>query len=361
MLSLDHLDDLMAIEPSPRYLIAVSNIRERTHESDAVLSIKTTANLIRAISKSTDVLFTLKRGRNGVSFINATHIGKRLIDTIGRDLPRVEEYLAGNGFNTYYRLLQSATQPVPDIHERARYYTALIGDEAALFYKQITDVVEQLRAESKTDRFLSDLDARRRQCQANHQSAKDYINFIFDHRASKNLAVRIDLVTGGETAESRGITNSVSLDQAKVEFNRFIRFARKRFPVTGWMASLEYGVKTGYHYHVLIFLNGHMCVNDINNCRILGEHWSQLITEGRGRYYNCNANSYIQRGIGMISHYDSDKRRILVDHVVSYLTKTDFWIKFAGTGRTFNKGPVPEEERNRMIPKGGRPRKTVNP
>ena len=114
---------------------------------------------------------------------------------------------------------------------------------------------------------------------------------------------------------------------------------------TGFIATLEYGLLRGYHFHALIFLNGHLVQDEVRIAWRLGEHWANVICEGQGRYWNCNAQEYAERGIGVINYYDGDKRVALVEKVASYLTKTDFWVQFQPGGKTLFKGLMPEPDR----------------
>lgn len=124
------------------------------------------------------------------------------------------------------------------------------------------------------------------------------------------------------------------------------------------MGTFEYGTLTGYHFHLLLFFDGHKQWNGKALGFLLGEVWKNEITEGRGRYFNCNALKYAENGIGMIWHYEMAKREILKKKVISYLTKTDFWLKFQGTRKTFFRGLMSsEQEKDVTMLAVGRPRK----
>lgn len=161
---------------------------------------------------------------------------------------------------------------------------------------------------------------------------------IFEMR-SKVVVERLDLVVGGETPETRGIAQSVSLKDARRSFAVFVRYLRETYPCLGYIYNLEYGVLTGYHFHVLIFLDGHLKWGDVAIAEQLGKHWRDTITEGRGRYWNCNARplSYQRFGVGMILRSDAIKRKYLVEDVLPYLTSKDFWMRISGVRKSFGK------------------------
>ena len=78
---------------------------------------------------------------------------------------------------------------------------------------------------------------------------------------------------------------------------------------------------------------------------MIGEHWKNSVTEGRGRFYNCNANKqrYKNVGIGMISYDQSDRIDVLKNKVGAYLTKVDYWVRLSpSVGRSFSKGNGPK-------------------
>lgn len=363
MRSEEHLDKLMAIEPSLRYVIGDDPIRreEKNEEHRISKNIKAIANFVRTIVNSDRNLFTLRSKLQGPEPIHVHYEGRRLINAVSKRLREFEEYFPGNAINPYIELLRSAVRSDPSLMYADLDLKSAKGEEARKLYAKLMDLVKSLRKAGRSEAFKKELDARRRQCQKNQKSAEDYIDAIFKYRASKNLAVRIDLACGCETSERRGIVSTVDVDQAKEELDRFIRYVRENYPLTGWMATLEYGLMTGLHFHVLIFIDGHQQFDGAALGYLFGEHWKNKISEGRGRYYNCNAAWYRENGIGMIWHYDSAKREVLLSRVVSYLTKSDFWIKFQGMKKTFFKGQTPSKaEMEAKANATGRPRKQLN-
>ena len=97
--------------------------------------------------------------------------------------------------------------------------------------------------------------------------------------------------------------------------------------VVGYMAKLEYGLLSGFHFHVVAFCDGSRHRQDITLATMLGEHWkNHIVPNGEGRYYNCNRhkNHYRYLGIGTLDHYDDAKYSALVGLVVDYMVKPDF-------------------------------------
>lgn len=124
----------------------------------------------------------------------------------------------------------------------------------------------------------------------------------------------------------------------------------------GHVWKLEYGAEKGFHFHVLFFFRGARVWKDKKLARLIGEYWKNQITNGRGIYYNCNANKALYRslGIGMIK-YDNMALRAGLCKAAEYLIKVDHFARLLtpDNGRTFGRGEILE-------PKGdndpGRPR-----
>jgi hypothetical protein len=94
----------------------------------------------------------------------------------------------------------------------------------------------------------------------------------------------------------------------------------------------------------------------------IGEYWVNIITKGRGDYWNVNDKSDQYEklgrcGIGVIK-WDNDRlRKNLKEYVVQYLCKVDQFIKpkFGGKVRLIRRGKFPEISVNKL----GRPRKEM--
>lgn len=356
MLSNDHLNNLMALSAPMRFAAGDDpKVLYQSQEGRIAASIKNIANLIRKIIDTDQEIFSLQT-RLGRESVKSSPKGDRLIIAIGKQIRELEEYFPDNAWNPYVELLRDQLRKHPALIDAHKQVKSASGLVAQFLLIQLTGFVDGLRRAGRAKKFLSQLDNRRRQCEKNQASAERYFNIILDEQTSKVLAIRIDLACGSETSERRGITDTVDVERAREEFARFIRHVRENYALEGWMASFEYGLKTGYHFHVLILLDGQEARRDETIAMLLGEHWINVITEGRGRYYNCNAVWYPEDGIGMIHHYDTAKRAILLSKVVPYLTKMDFWLKFQknGKSKSFIRGSTPKKKIGI-----GRPRKPM--
>jgi hypothetical protein len=218
----------------------------------------------------------------------------------------------------------------------------LVGDVANEFVKLV-------RWKTRRKNFRRRLGVRRFGAQENFRRGKALIEALFRRYARINV-VRIDL---GYLRDHRP-----ALEQAKEDMALFLNNSRRNsifHSVVGTIWHLEWGVETGYHRHVMLFLDGSKTRQDGYVAQQMGEYWVGPITKGRGRFHNCNAdkNLYKRLGIGMIGHDDEEKRDVLVNVVLRYLTKVDELVRPRvpkGT-KTFATSHMPEPH-----PGAGRPR-----
>ncbi len=125
-------------------------------------------------------------------------------------------------------------------------------------------------------------------------------------------------------------------------------------PIVGFIWKLEYGIKKGYHYHFIFFMNGNLNNSDTFYADQLCKLWMS-ITQNKGYYYSCNHNktAYKKLALGILVHDDHEKIETLYS-VVDYITKTDQFIieKTLKNHRTFGYSTRKYEKSS-----AGRPRK----
>ena len=131
----------------------------------------------------------------------------------------------------------------------------------------------------------------------------------------------------------------------------------------GYIVKIEYGRDRGWHAHAIFLYDGHQVQNDSYYCSKIGDYWADVVTNGSGTFWPCNRSKnksrYPVEGIGMIDHLDGDKRRTLIDVVVSYLAKSDLYIQsksFDGQ-KLFRMGRPPKVREVKL----GRPRLFIVP
>jgi hypothetical protein len=224
------------------------------------------------------------------------------------------------------------------------------ASDARKLMAHLNGCVDQIRQEVKSKRFQAKLNSYQRSSNKNYKELTEYVDALFE-RHSRLLVLRVDLSYSKENSKT-------TQTEAKRDRERLFENARsnKLFgEMVGYIWKLEHGPEKGFHYHMMFFFDGSKVREDITLAKRIGEYWTEVITKGRGLYYNCNAVklAYKSCGIGMIEHADGNLREGLRNAVV-YLTKTDLYMKLQTEGRGMGKGLYP-------IPKGsrGRPRALV--
>jgi len=106
---------------------------------------------------------------------------------------------------------------------------------------------------------------------------------------------------------------------------------------------------------MMFFFDGSKVREDITKASLIGRYWTDVVTKGRGLYFNCNRVKFAYKscGVGMVDHGDAELREGLRRAVI-YLTKTDLYMKLQTEGRGMGKGLYPSPKGSR-----GRPRALV--
>ncbi len=190
-------------------------------------------------------------------------------------------------------------------------------------------------------------------------------------RHSRLLVIRVDCMFIEGFAPAHDWTQARAYRETLIKFlNRVLpkviqsqkdRDAKKKpQPIAGYIIGTEYGIETGWHFHVTLFLNGDDHQNDVGIATAIGLNWLKEITGDNGRYHNCNLDAKQGKhkavGVGMVHRHDLAKREILSSVVTRYAGKGCYYAE-AQTGtkdRLLNKGGWPKEKDPK---KGGRPEK----
>lgn len=127
--------------------------------------------------------------------------------------------------------------------------------------------------------------------------------------------------------------------------------------LVGYVGRIEYSRDCGHHLHICFVFNGAEVQDDVGYSLKIARYWSEEITEGRGYAFSCNLKAakggYRNVGIGMINHYETEKRRHLWT-AVSYFAKATqlVRVKHSGKQQMFLHGKMKKS----TGPKRGRPR-----
>lgn len=174
---------------------------------------------------------------------------------------------------------------------------------------------------------------------------QNYIDLLFIkfHRLE---VVRVDLQYREDFARD------ISLAEANKHLERF--FANQRWNkifkgIVGKIVHTEYGVQKGIHFHLILFFNARIRnpARHIFLGKQITRYWEEVITEGKGYGWNCNASikTYIKNGtngIGDLSAKDSLGILNLKKHVLGYFFQTEqlFRPKCLKKYRVFRRGII---------------------
>ena len=139
--------------------------------------------------------------------------------------------------------------------------------------------------------------------------SRELIDRLFQ-RYSRLLVLRIDFGMGANY-DTRNIMTDFK------EFKRRWNRTASLHAIVGYIAKLQFAHDKGYHLHALIFMKGSESQKDVFLAQKLGELWNE-VTQDRGVYFNCNAEKYKDRGIGMIAHGNAVQRDLLKHIVLGY-------------------------------------------
>jgi hypothetical protein len=305
--------------------------------------------LVEDIARSKGVLFQIVHDRSGREAVHMQDLGKRMVDCARQlDLDNVRYYLDRHRFSPHFELWEKHKRELDDIAWCA---------ESPAHVEVINQWVQALRKEARASSFRSEIEKQERAVRKNWANLRRFLNELF-RRHSKLAVIRDDLGYGHDPMDVGTFWMPPSDKVVKGDLARIIRFIRREIPaLVGYVWKVEYGAAKGHHCHLMLFLDGHQVREDVSWGRLVGEKWRE-ITEGRGTYWNCNADKarYIRRGmlgIGPV-HYADTKTRANLEQAAMYLVKVDFYCRFVSRDirRMFGKSVIKPRTHSR-----GRPRK----
>lgn len=119
--------------------------------------------------------------------------------------------------------------------------------------------------------------------------------------------------------------------------------------IDGYVWAIEEGEdEGGIHMHTTIFYDGRRA-QDVNIAQSIGEYWIDVITDGKGAYYNSNTDKERLKKngsiafVGQVNRGDNEKREALRNHF-DYLAKAEQLVKNrTGNDRMFGTSQTPKK------------------
>jgi len=247
----------------------------------------------------------------------------------------------------------------------------LIGESTVWFGEP--GVISNANGTRYMDVFNVLIDTIRNRCKTREFKERERLRLANAERNMRNVLAMDEAMFSVEAGRSRWLLLSLTLryksefrdsitpemiQQHRERFFKARRFNKLMSGIRNFVWAIEEGENTGLHLHVILFYSA-----DHNHdefiAQQLGEYWVEVVTEGKGDYWNSNAGRlkkiYETRGhgvgVGQINWNDVGKRDALRKNLV-YLAKAAQYlmIKGAENMHTFDMGQLPKKV------KAGRPR-----
>lgn len=149
----------------------------------------------------------------------------------------------------------------------------------------------------------------------------DYVNALFAS-CEKQAVLRINF--GYEDG------SGVTLASAKKDIARF--YSNKRHNQlfkhqNGFVINIEYGLKKGFYFHLLLFFDISKCERNFDEtfAKDVGDYWQRVIVKNNGRYWFCNDKNTL--GNVAVIQPDHKETRIDLFKILEHYKKKEQFIK----------------------------------
>lgn len=140
------------------------------------------------------------------------------------------------------------------------------------------------------------------------------------------LVLRVDLDYKAE------YTTLISEPEARADLARLLanrRHNQKLLPdIVGYVCRIEWTPLARYHFHVVFFLDGDKHQKGGYLAQVVGQYWVDIITQGKGRFENCNRSKrdYDKQGVGLIHFNNSVEIDNMMKGALNYLVKKEQYL-----------------------------------
>lgn len=238
----------------------------------------------------------------------------------------IDSYQSQFSYSPHIELFYTETFKFLTLHYRFSKNSHTYSDLGRWEVEIFNELICRIRLTAKSLQFKKKVKSRKHNLKRNEVSALFYINNLFE-RFARLMVVRMDFFFSNADGDQ------TSVSAARTYLNRFLNNKRSNSifkNLVGYLWKLEDGKKKGPHFHFLFFFDGSKSCKDAFAGMCIGKYWAR-VSEGRGKFFNVNANykTYLNNnadiGIGMINHFESDKRRGLT-YIVKYFFKAEQYL-----------------------------------
>lgn len=302
-----------------------------------------------------DPLYTVIDEGNGFYQLLPTNLANAIIGVIRDQLSPVLEQFPFYVFNPYINVFiknvvnSNLIETIQQHDALTRQYLQhLTGHELNILLAisaVLKNCLNGIRCDMQTTDFKCMIAEAKRVSQKNHDGLMQLIDSLFEH-FYQILVIRLDLTYHeGNTIKSYADIET-KYWEANGDFKHLLNNAKKNSLFKHLIKKvwkLEYGPDKGFHYHLILFLDGSKVKQDVYIAEQIGEYWEHSITQSRGSYWNCNGDKhdYWYCALGMIHYSDVEKRKYL-KQAAAYLIKIDHFARMLTPdhSKTFAKGKM---------------------
>jgi hypothetical protein len=244
----------------------------------------------------------------------------------------------------FHPLIEIFMRRVPMFHEY-RFFIFSPGSVPNEILDQIIGKVNHALFDIRKE--LASQDARKaagefiRPVNKNHKSLTEYADALVEEYGPMQV-VRLDLGYTERITYSSRAARKILFEETSSHRQKLLVHMRRWSPekMLGYAWKLEHGLQSSYRYHWLFFFPAKTLRSDVEIARIIGDQWTNSVTEGKGAFFNWNdseASGAKRPGTGKFASSTALKNPI------QYMTKLDRYIKLSvpAGGRTFDKGNTP--------------------
>ncbi|MGV8283108.1 YagK/YfjJ domain-containing protein [Pseudomonas aeruginosa] len=249
---------------------------------DEIIQIEKAASTIAASNEGEVKRKNTKKGQH----LELTNIGAQLFLASRIDTEKILNELDSHALSPIFNAFKEACDETQIKNKLAhkKSHEKWTSEESRV----LIELANRIKEKTKKGGFRTALNNHIRSSNKNTRESIKYIRGLFSNHA-RILVLRIDL--GYQRSIRAKHKNSKLLEIAKTQRSEIFKNLKSHFKssLLGYIWKLGYGLEKGYHYHVMLFLDGSQKRQDVTIAKIIGEHWNNEITKGEGNYFNCNA------------------------------------------------------------------------
>lgn len=297
----------------------------------------------------------IREGRYGKLEFRQSPIAKRYYRSMNEYLSR---YLPGVFYSPLLDLFYESCRKVGILAYRFDPLMRPSDSLALVYVDKFNQLLERIREKGSTRQFKKKLSNNFGKRFEKFVDLVEYVEALFDRVRSRLIVIRLDLKYHPEKAKE------MMPGQARKDLKHFFDNMRSKpslfDDLVGYVWKMECGDYGGEHFHVFLFFTNDRMQNDCHRGMEIGKYWENVVTKGRGTYFNCNSpenknkfDGYGLLAIGRVEYYDDRKRYNLLT-LLAYICKDEqvVRVKTKKASRSYGRGEMPGERAGRR----GKPR-----